>query len=43
MGLSMEEALYVEAAAQAINLNTRDNRESARAFFEKRDAVFEGR
>ncbi|MFW2381878.1 MAG: enoyl-CoA hydratase/isomerase family protein [Acidimicrobiales bacterium] len=43
MGLSMEEALDVEAAAQAINLNTRDNRESARAFFEKRAAVFEGR
>ncbi len=43
MGMSMEEALDVEAAAQAINLNTRDNRESAEAFFEKREAVFEGR
>ena len=43
MGLSMEEALDVEAAAQAINLASRDNREAAVAFFEKRDAVFEGR
>ena len=42
MGLSMEEALDVEAAAQAINLSTRDNREAAIAFFEKRDAIFEG-
>jgi 2-(1,2-epoxy-1,2-dihydrophenyl)acetyl-CoA isomerase len=43
MGLSMEEALDVEAAAQAINLSTKDNREAGVAFFEKRDAVFEGR
>jgi len=43
MGLSMEEALDVEAAAQAINLSTSDNREAARAFFEKRDPAFEGR
>ncbi len=43
MGLSMEEALDVEGTAQAINLSTRDNREAARAFFEKREAAFEGR
>ncbi len=43
MGLSMEEALDVEAAAQAINLGTADNAEAALAFFERRDAVFEGR
>ncbi len=43
MGLSMEEALDVEAAAQAINLSSKDNREATVAFFEKRDAVFEGR
>ncbi len=43
MGLSMEEALDVEAAAQAINLSTNDNREAAVAFFEKREAIFEGR
>lgn len=43
MTLSMEEALDVEAAAQAINLTSRDVAEATAAFFEKRTPRFTGR
>ncbi|NBP51246.1 MAG: enoyl-CoA hydratase, partial [Actinobacteria bacterium] len=41
--LSLEQALDEEAAAQSVNLVTRDVAEATSAFLEKREPRFEGR
>jgi enoyl-CoA hydratase/carnithine racemase len=41
--LSLSEALAGEAAAQTVNLESKDTREGVLAFLEKRAPVFRGR
>ncbi len=42
-GLSLAQALEIEALAQAVNVNTEDLREALMAFMERRPAEFKGR
>jgi enoyl-CoA hydratase/carnithine racemase len=43
VGITLEQALDEEAAAQAVNLSTSDTKEAVRAFLEKRTPSFTGR
>jgi enoyl-CoA hydratase/carnithine racemase len=43
VGITLEQALDEEAAAQAVNLATSDTREAVRAFLDKRTPTFTGR
>ena len=43
VGITLEQALDEEGAAQTVNMSTKDTAEAVAAFLEKRDATFQGR
>ena len=43
VGITLEQALDEEGAAQTVNMSTKDTAEAVAAFLEKRDPTFEGR